>query len=75
MLEQLFFGLSGNDVVVSADSAEARLLGKELLHIPLGSRHGVTVEAGKELHYIWIDLFHSQEGMDYIRNTHILKDD
>jgi hypothetical protein len=75
MLEQLFFGLSGNDVVVSADSAEARFLGKDLLHIPLGSRHGVKVEAGKELHYIWIDLFHSQEGMDYIRNTHILKDE
>ncbi len=74
MLEQLFLGLSGNDVVVMADSTETRFLENDLLHIPLGSRHGVRVEPGKDLHYIWIDLFHSQDDMDYIKNTHILKD-
>jgi mannose-6-phosphate isomerase-like protein (cupin superfamily) len=75
MLEQLFFGLSGNDIVVMADSVEARFQEKDLLHIPLGSRHGTKVAAGKDLHYIWIDLFHSMEDMDYITNSHILKDE
>jgi mannose-6-phosphate isomerase-like protein (cupin superfamily) len=74
MLEQLFFGLAGNDVVVMADSAEARFQENDLLHIPLGSRHGVKVGPGKSLHYIWIDFFHSIRDMDYITNTHILKD-
>lgn len=75
MLEQLFFGLPGNDCMVKADTAKTRFLENDLLHIPLGSRHGVSVEAGKDLHYIWIDLFHNQEEMDYITNTHILSDE
>ena len=74
MLEQLFFGLPGNDVVVMADSAEARFQENDLLHIPLGSSHGVKVGHGKSLHYIWIDFFHSIKDMEYITNTHILKD-
>jgi mannose-6-phosphate isomerase-like protein (cupin superfamily) len=74
MLEQLFLGLAGNDVVVMADSAEAKFLENDLLHIPLGSSHGVKVGPGKSLHYIWIDFFHSIQDMDYITNSHILKD-
>ena len=75
MLEQLFLGLAGNDVDVMADSAEAGFLEKHLLHIPLGSSHGVKVEAGKELHYVWIDIFHSLEDIDYIKDNHIMKDE
>jgi len=75
MLEQLFFGLAGNDVIVLADSAEARFMEKDLLHIPLGSSHGVKVEAGKKLHYVWIDIFHSLEDIDYIKDNHIMKDE
>jgi hypothetical protein len=75
MLEQLFFGLMGNNVIVMADSAEARFLEKDLLHIPLGSSHGVKVEAGKKLHYVWIDIFHSLEDIDYIKENHIMKDE
>jgi mannose-6-phosphate isomerase-like protein (cupin superfamily) len=75
MLEQLFFGLLGNDVVVKADSVEARFLEKDLLHIPLGSSHGVRVGTGNDLHYIWIDIFHSLEDIDYIKNNHFLKEE
>jgi len=75
MLEQLFFGLAGNDVIVLADSAEARFMEKDLLHIPLGSSHGVKVEAGNKLHYVWIDIFHSLEDIDYIKDNHIMKDE
>ena len=75
MLDQLFFGLSGNDCMVMADNAESRFLENDLLHIPLGSMHGVSVEAGKHLHYIWIDLFHSEEEMGYMKDTHIIIDE
>ena len=42
-----------------------------LLHVPLGSTHGVTVHAPKTLHYIWIDLFKDKKGMDWIVQEHI----
>jgi hypothetical protein len=75
MLEQLFFSLPGNDIMVMAGSAETRFQERELLHIPLGSLHGTRVKAGKLMHYIWIDLFHTIQDMDYITNSHILKDE
>lgn len=75
MLEQFFFGLKGNNAVVTADSAETEFMEDDLLHIPLGSSHGVSVEAGKALHYIWIDLFHSQEDMGYITDSHHIIND
>jgi mannose-6-phosphate isomerase-like protein (cupin superfamily) len=75
MLEQFFLGLPGNDIQVVAGSDQVRFRANELLHIPLGSSHGAKVAAGRDLHYIWIDLFHSIKDMDYITNSHILKDE
>lgn len=74
MLEQLFYGLKGNDCIVKADGIKAAFKENILLHIPLGSRHGVDVEGGKFLNYIWMDLFRSQEDMEYIKENHIMKD-
>ena len=74
MLEQLFFGLAHNDCIVKADEAATTFKENTLLHIPLGSTHGVTVEEGKVLYYIWMDLFRSQEDMSYIRENHITKE-
>jgi hypothetical protein len=74
MLEQLFFGLPHNDCVVKADEAVTTFKENTLLHIPLGSTHGVTVEEGRILYYIWMDLFRSQDDMSYIRENHITKD-
>ena len=71
MLEQLFLGLEGNDCVVTADALDAPFAELEILHIPPGSDHGVTVEEGKTLHYIWIDFFRDASGMEYIAETHI----
>lgn len=71
MLEQLFFGLAGNDCVVRADEAELAFGDGVLLHIPLGSSHGVEVHAPQKLHYIWIDLFRDRQGMDWIVQEHI----
>ena len=71
MLEQLFFGLTGNDCIVRADEAQFAFGEGVLLHIPLGSSHGVEVHAPKKLHYIWIDLFRDRQGMDWIVQEHI----
>jgi mannose-6-phosphate isomerase-like protein (cupin superfamily) len=70
MLEQHFFGLKGNDCVVKADGAEARLGERVLLHIPLGSEHGVRVDAGKKLHYLWLDFFQDKKGVEWITQMH-----
>jgi len=74
MLEQLFLGLRGNDVTVFADHEEARFIENDLLHIPLGSSHGVKVEHGKVLHYLWVDLFTHRSEMDYMKYNHIITD-
>ena len=71
MLEQLFYGLKDNDCVVSADDAEHEFRAGHLLHIPLGSSHGVEVRAPNKLHYVWIDLFRDREGMNWILEQHI----
>ena len=44
---------------------------RQLLHIPLGSNHGVEVHEGKTLRYIWIDLFKHQKGMEWIAQEHV----
>jgi len=67
MLEQLFLGLQGNDINVTADAATARLTAFDILHIPLGSNHGAQVAAGKKLHYIWMDFFMTKEGQDWLK--------
>ncbi len=72
MLEQLFFGLPGNACEVTADDAVAPLGDRALLHIPLGSWHGVRVIAGSRMHYIWMDFFRTEEDLAYIQNQHKL---
>ena len=75
MLEQLFFGLANNNCIVRADSQETTFEENYLLHIPLGSVHGVRSEEGKTLNYIWMDFFRSQEDMDYITDSHIMEEE
>ncbi len=67
MLEQLFFGLRGNDIIVSADDEQANLTQFTILHIPLGSNHGVHVVEGKKLHYVWMDFFMKKEGQEWLK--------
>jgi mannose-6-phosphate isomerase-like protein (cupin superfamily) len=71
MLEQLFLGLKDNNCRVHAGATTFAFGDGALLHIPLGSRHGVDVEAPHKLHYIWIDLFSNREGMQWIAREHI----
>lgn len=70
MLEQYFYGLPDNNCFVRADHEEIPFEENTLLHIPLGSMHGARVEEGHRLHYLWIDLFRTQD-MSYISSNHI----
>lgn len=70
MLEQLFWGLPGNDCVVTADGVASAFEERMLLHVPLGSRHGVSVDQGRQLHYLWMDFFRAAEDLAYIHQQH-----
>ena len=70
MLEQLFLGLPENACVVTANDAETVLGERALLHIPLGSRHGVRVGGGRRMHYVWMDFFRNEEDLAYIQEQH-----
>lgn len=69
MLDQLFLGLAGNDITVHADDNSKAFGEFELLHIPIGSSHGVTVEANKKMYYMWMDFFMTKEGQEWLK-TH-----
>ena len=75
MLEQLFYGLPGNSCFVFTDEHKIYFRENELLHIPLGSNHGVRVDKGNNLFYLWIDFFKHQDDMSYITDAHIIADD
>jgi mannose-6-phosphate isomerase-like protein (cupin superfamily) len=70
MLEQLFFGLAENACTVKADDTEAPFGEYNLLHIPLGSEHGVYVAEGRKLHYLWLDFFKDKKGIEWITQMH-----
>lgn len=70
MLDQLFFSFAENDITLLIDGERHALGGSTLLHIPLGSDHGVDVSPGKRMHYLWLDFFQRHEDMDYIAEVH-----
>lgn len=69
MLEQLFLGLTDNQVVVYADDAKIDFPAYSILHIPLGSSHSVSVEDGDKMYYMWLDFFRDKKGEAWL-NTH-----
>ena len=69
MLDQLFLGLTDNDVVVHADDKSAEFKAYSLLHIPIGSSHWVTVGENKKMYYLWMDFFLTKEGQEWLK-TH-----
>lgn len=69
MLDQLFLGLTGNDITVHADEASASFGEYALLHIPIGSSHWATVEENKKMYYLWMDFFLTREGQEWLK-TH-----
>ncbi len=70
MLDQFFFSFPENDVEVLIDDFKVPMKGDTLLHIPLGSNHGVEVAEGRHMHYIWIDFFLGRAGLDRLDRSH-----
>lgn len=71
MLDQFFYSFPENNTIVSIDDEKIHFKGNCLLYIPLGSNHGSIVEKDDHLHYVWIDYFVTQDGMDRLDSMHI----
>ncbi len=69
MLDQLFLGLTNNDITINADDVSAHFGEYALLHIPIGSSHGASVEENKVMYYLWMDFFLTREGQEWLK-TH-----
>jgi quercetin dioxygenase-like cupin family protein len=69
MLDQLFLGLAGSKVTVFADDETTEFNEFELLHIPIGSSHGVSVKANETMYYLWMDFFLTKHGEEWLK-TH-----
>jgi len=70
MLDQLFFSFAENNCDLVIDGESFQFGGNCLLHIPLGSAHGIDAKPGDKVHYLWIDFFEKSEDMQYLVDTH-----
>ncbi|MEI3000627.1 MAG: hypothetical protein V8T86_06960 [Victivallis sp.] len=70
MLNDFFFFFRKTDVDVLIDDLGVPMKGDTLLHIPLGSDHGVEVQKPGQGLYIWIDFFLGQAGLDRLDGSH-----
>ena len=68
--DQLFFSFEENDMEVLIEDLSVSMNGNVLLHIPLGSSHGITVPSGGYAHYLWIDFVVDSRGVEYIKSAH-----
>ncbi|MEN6314826.1 MAG: hypothetical protein ABFD25_11310 [Clostridiaceae bacterium] len=71
MLDQFFFSFPENDMDVLIDGEHIHMTGNVLMHIPLGSDHGVEVIEGKHMHYMWIDFMVDDTAMARLDTSHI----
>ena len=55
LLDQFFFSFPENDMDLLIDCRICPMKGNTLLHIPLGSNHGVIALGSQRMHYLWID--------------------
>lgn len=70
MLDQHFLGLDKCKCTCNANGESILLTENMILHIPLGSKHSVSVAEGDVLSYIWFDFFFTLKGQDYIEEQH-----
>ncbi len=55
LLDQFFFSFPENDMDLLIDCRICPMKGDTLVHIPLGSNHGVIARGDQKMHYLWID--------------------
>ena len=71
LLDQFFFSFPENNMTLLIDDLRYPMGPDALLHIPLGSNHGVSVTGDEVAHYIWIDFIPDPErGNAYLDEVH-----
>lgn len=73
LLDQFFFSFPENDMDLLIDCRIFHLGGNTLLHIPLGSNHGVIARGEQRAHYLWIDCTpqsQKDEAVAYLNEVH-----
>ena len=73
LLDQFFFSFPENDMDLLIDCRICPMKGNTLLHIPLGSNHGVIARGSQKMHYLWIDCTPQelkQQAVDYLNEVH-----
>ncbi len=71
MLDQFFFSFPENDMEVIIDDEKINMKGNIIMHIPLGSNHGVEVTGDRHMHYMWIDFMPDKEaGLKRLNFSH-----
>lgn len=70
LLDQFFFSFEENDVDLLIDDMVQPYKGNTLIHIPLGSDHGVSISGGKKMHYVWIDFMVGAGAVSYLDEVH-----
>jgi hypothetical protein len=70
LLDQFFFSFPENDCILLIDSFQHPMKGNTVLHIPLGSNHGVFVGEKQCASYLWIDFIPDESGLAYLDGAH-----
>lgn len=73
LLDQFFFSFPENDMDLLIDCRICPMKGDTLLHIPLGSNHGVIARGSQRMHYLWIDCTPQEmkeDAVAYLNEVH-----
>ena len=70
MLDQYFFSFPDNDCTLLVDGESFPFGANNLLHIPLGSDHGIDAKEGDVVHYLWVDFFENQADQQFLVDVH-----
>lgn len=73
LLDQFFFSFPENDMDLLINCRICPMKGNTLLHIPLGSNHGVIARGNQRMHYLWIDCTPQSmkaEAVAYLNEVH-----
>lgn len=75
LLDQYFFSFPENKVNLIINGEIVPFGGDTVLHIPLGSYHGVDVPADGQMHYIWIDFMADPKAIAFLDSIHTPTDE
>lgn len=73
LLDQFFFSLSDNDADLLVDCRIFNFKDNTLIHIPLGSNHGVIAKGNQKMHYLWLDFIpvaKNDAALAYLNENH-----